>query len=373
MRDKVRMGVVGTSWWADAMYLPAISRHPLADVRAVVGGSRREHTREFASQWSIPGAYDTLDEMLDSEQLDALLVLTPNKNHYPSVMAGLERGLHILCEKPLGLSAREARQMTEAAERAGVTTMTSFTYRFMPANRYLKALVDEGYIGKPYHLNLRYYSGFGRSGAYMWRFDPGESGGGISGDLASHWGDHARWLFGEIEAVTAVFSRIVPRAPRPDGTPFEAGEDAAMLLLEFENGARGDIHVTSLAYEPGPFGHRHEMDLHGSAGTLRLLNDWLTVQRVDGSREGDPATRELPIPDEYFGGARRATVHETYKDVFREQESMARLFVSAIARGEKAAPDFSDGLAVQRLLEAASRSAGQGRRVPIADIVADGG
>ena len=219
-------------------------------------------------------------------------------------MAGLERGLHILCEKPLGMSAREAREMTEAAERAGVTTMTSFTYRFMPANRYLKALVDEGYIGRPYHLNLRYYSGYGRSGEYAWRFDVGESGGGVSGDLASHWGDHARWLFGEIEAVTAVFSYVVPRGPRPDGAPFEVGEDAAMLLLEFESGARGSIHVTSLAYEPGPFGHRQEMDLHGSDGTLRLLNDWLTVQRIDGSRPGEPVTHELPIPDELFAGAR---------------------------------------------------------------------
>ena len=129
MRDGVRVGVVGTSWWADAMYLPAVTKHPLADVRAVVG-RRAEHTREFATRWSIPGVYETVDQMLDREQLDALLVLTPNNNHRGSVMKGLERGLHILCEKPLGMSAREAREMTEAAERAGVTTMTSFTYRF---------------------------------------------------------------------------------------------------------------------------------------------------------------------------------------------------------------------------------------------------
>jgi predicted dehydrogenase len=373
MSERVRIGVVGTSWWADAMYLPAVTKHPLADVRAVVGGARAGHTREFASRWSIPSAYDSLDEMLDREALDALLVLTPNKHHHASVMAGLDHGLHILCEKPLGMSAREAREMAEGAARAGVTTMTPFTYRFMPANRYLKALVDEGYIGLPYHLNLRYYAGFGRSGQYAWRFDVGESGGGVSGDLASHWGDHARWLFGDIEAVTAVFSRIVPRGPRPDGAPFEIGEDSAMLLLEFENGARGNIHVSSLAYEPGPFGHRHEFDLHGSAGTLRLDNDWITLQRVDGSREGEPETHELPIPDEYFAGARRGPVHDTYRDVFREQDNMTRGFVSAVARGEKAAPDFSDGLAVQRLLEAAARSAHEGRRVTIAEIVADGG
>ena len=115
------------------------------------------------------------------------------------------------------------------------------------------------------------------------------------------------------------------------------------------------------------------MDLHGSAGTLRLVNDWITVQRVDGSREGEPATHELPIPDELFAGARREVVHDTYRDVFREQDNMTRGFVSAVAKGEKASPDFSDGLAVQRLLEAASRSAREGRRVTIAEIVADGG
>ena len=67
MRDGVRVGVVGTSWWADAMYLPAVTKHPLADVRAVVG-RRTEHTREFATRWSIPGVYETVDQMLDREQ-----------------------------------------------------------------------------------------------------------------------------------------------------------------------------------------------------------------------------------------------------------------------------------------------------------------
>ena len=373
MSDKVRVGVVGTSWWADSMYLPALAKHPQADVRAVVGAAHPEHTREFAARWGIPAAYDSLDAMLDAEALDALLVLTSNRAHEPSVMAALERRLHVLCEKPLGLTAIQARRMTEAAERAGVTTMVPFTYRFMPVTQYVKALIGEGYIGRPYHLDLRYYTGYGRSGAYAWRFDVGEAGSGVSGDLGSHWIYIARWFFGEVEAVTAVFSHTVPRASRPDGAPFEAAEDSAMILLEFAGGATGSIHVSSLAYEPGAFGQRHEMDLHGSAGSLHLLNDWITVQRLEGSREGDAATHELPIPDVYFGNARRGTVHETYKDVFREQDNMTRGFVTAVARGEPASPDFADGLAVQRIVDAANRSARQGRRVTVAEIVADGG
>ncbi len=371
MNDKVRIGVVGTSWWADAMYLPAFANHPLADVRGFVGGARREHTREFAARWGGPGAYDTLDEMLAAEPLEALVILGPNVHHYAYAMAAIERGLHVLCEKPLAMTSGRARRMAEAAERAGVITMTPFTYRFMPVNRYLKELLDEGYIGRPHHLNLRYYTGYGLSGEYSWRFDVGEAGSGANGDLGSHWAYLARWFYGEIAAVTAVFSQAVPRAPRPDGAPFTPGEDAAMILLEFENGATGSLHVSSVAYEPGPFGQRHEADLHGSGGSLHALTDWDTIQRVEGCRVGEPATHELPIPDRLFGTARRDTVGNTYKNTFRQHDNMARGFVTAIATGTPASPDFRDGLAVQQVLDAASRSARAGRRVSIAEIVAD--
>jgi predicted dehydrogenase len=371
--EKVRVGVVGTSWWADAMYLPALTRHPLAEVRGVVGGARREHTREFAARWGIPGAYDTLDELFAAGPLDALVILSPNVHHHPHAMAAIERGLHVLCEKPLAMTSTQARQMAEAAERAGVVTMTPFTYRFMPVNRYLKELVEEGYIGQPYHLNMRYYTGYGRSGEYSWRFDLDQAGSGVTGDLGSHWVYLARWLYGEITAVTAVFGRAMPRAPRPDGLPFRAAEDSAMILLEFENGATGSLHVSSLAHEPGPFGQRHSAELHGSGGSLHAYTDWDTVQRVDGCRAGEPATYELPIPDRLFGNARRDTVGNTYKDTFREQDNMARGFVTAIATGTAASPDFRDGLAVQRVLDAAGRSAREGRRVQVAEIVADEG
>lgn len=373
MREKVRIGIAGTSWWADAMYLPALATHPLAELRAIAGGSRPAHTREFAAQWGIPAAYDSLDAMLGAEELDALFVLTANKAHYPAVMAALERGLHVLCEKPLALSARQAREMTEAAARAGVTTMVPFTYRFMPTNRAVKELLDEGWLGRPHHLNMRYYAGYGRSGAYAWRFDVGEAGSGVSGDLGAHWVYLARWFFGEISAVTARYSHVVLRGPRPDGAPYEVADDAAILLLEFANGATGSLHVTSLAFEPGPFGQRHEIDLHGSDGSLHVLNDWIHTQSIVGSRPGDAETHEIPIPEHIWAGARRDPVHDTYRDVFRRQEHMQRAFVTAIAEGRPASPDFADGLAVQRVLEAADRSARQGRRVEIAEIVADGG
>ena len=372
--DRVRVGVVGTSWWADAMYLPALAGHPLADVRAVAGGSRPDHTRAFAAKWCVPSAYDSALAMLDAEPLDAVLVLTSNRSHRDLTLAAIGRGLHVLCEKPLGLTSAEAREMAEAAARAGVTTMTPFTYRFMPAARHVKALLEDGYLGRPFHVAMRYWTGYGRSGAYAWRFDAGESGSaGVLNDIGSHFVYLARWYFGEVVAVSAVTTRLVPRAERPDSVPYERLDDSAVLILEFVNGATGTIQVTSLAYEPGDFGQRHEWDLVGSEGTLHVLNDWVRTQRVVGVRDGEPELRELPIPDWIWGAARRDNVHDTYRDVFRLEDHMTRAFISAVAAGRPASPDFADGLAVQRILEAAARSAAEGRRVAVAEVVASGG
>ena len=371
MSDKVRIGVVGTSWWADAMYLPALTAHPLADVRGVVG-ARPAHTREFADRWGIPGAYDTLDALLAAEPLDALVVLAPNRLHYGYAMAAIERGLHVLCEKPLAMTSAEARRLTDAAEAAGLVTMCPFTYRFMPVSRWLKELVDDGYLGRPYHLNLRYFAGYGRSDEYMWRFDLGEAGAGIGGDLGSHWAYLARWYFGEIAAVTAVFGRALERGRGRTALlrcRRGLGDDPARV----PSGATGSLHVSAVAHEPSPFGQLHQMELHGSEGTLHAVCDWDRVQRVDGCRTGEPAIHELPIPDRIFEGARRDVVADTYKDTFRGQDVMARGFVTAIATGTPASPDFRDGLAVQRVVDAASRSAREGRRVTIAEIVAGEG
>jgi predicted dehydrogenase len=372
MAEKVRVGIAGTSWWADSMYLPALAGHPEADVRAVAG-TRPAHTREFAAKWGIPTAYDTVAEMLDAEPLDALIVATPNRSHFPIANAALERGLHVLCEKPVGMSSIEARRLADLAAAKGVTTMVPFTYRNMPGMRYLKELVDEGYIGAPYHLNLRYFAGYGRGGEYAWRFDLDVAGAALAGDLGSHLAYLARWYFGEVESVTAEFGYAVPRASRPDGTDYPRGEDSAIILLRFANGATGSLHVSSVAHEPSSFGQLHGVELHGSAGTLHHVNDWDTVQAVTGAQSDDTAVHDLPIPDRHWGGAPRGSAHETYKHVFRSQDTQARAFISAVARGELVKPDLADGLDVQRIVDAAVRSAREGRRVPITEIEAGEG
>lgn len=351
------MGLVGTSWWAEAMYLPALAGHPIGRIEAICG---REigRTHDVATRWAIPSAYTDWATMFASGEIDAVIVASPNETHYDITMAALERGLAVLCEKPLGLNVGEAQRMADTARERGAITMVPFTYRFMPTNRFVKQLIIEGYVGRPYHLSMRYFAGYGRDGAYAWRFDEARAGSGILGDLGSHWLDMAGWFLGEVTSVSAHSDRFVARGPRPDSTTYTRAEDSAVILASFESGASATLQVSAVCWEGTPFGQIHELDLHGSGGTLHAVNDWDAVQEVRGVRAGERGPAQpLLIPDSVWNGAPRSPVHDTYRHIFRRTEAMTRGWVTAVAEGRPIEPDFATGARVQQLVAAAITSA----------------
>ncbi len=366
----VNIGVVGTSWWADSMHLPAVASHPRARAVAICGRNR-ENANKIAAAWGIPQVYADYRQMIAEADLDALIIASANDTHYPISMRAIERGLHVLCEKPIAMTYAQAREMARAAAAKGLKTLVPFTYSFMPTARYLKELIDGGYLGAPYHLNMRYYTGFAREGDYRWRFDKKIAGSGILGDLGTHFLYIAEWLYGEIHALTCRLSFTVPRPPLdPAGQPYEVTDDACMLSLEFANGAHGMIHCSALCYEDTPFGQTHHMEFHGAEGTLYSFTDWDKTQQVKGARVGEGIWRELEIPDRVWGGARRDTVHNTYRDMFRREDFMIRGFINGILEDSPLKPDFEDGARIQRLVSAGLRSHESGRRVEIASITA---
>ena len=275
MTDKlVSVGVAGTSWWADAMHLPALDSHPRARTVAICGRNRA-NAQKMADSWGIPQVYTDYAEMIERADLDAIVISTPNSTHYPITMKAFERGLHVLCEKPIAMTYGQAREMAQTAAAKQLKTMAPFTYRYMPTARYLKALIDGGYLGRPYHLNMRYYTGYAREGDYRWRFDRKIAGAGVVGDLGPHFLYLADWLYGDITAISCRLSYSVPRPPLdPQGKSYEVLDDACMLTAEFANGAFGMIHCSALCYEDTPFGQTHHMEFHGSDGTLYSFTDW---------------------------------------------------------------------------------------------------
>jgi predicted dehydrogenase len=358
----VRVGVVGTSWWADAMYLPPLANHPDAEVVAVCGRNRAT-TDAFADRWNVAHRFTDHLAMLDAAELDAVIVATSNGSHHDITLAAIERGLHVLCEKPLALDVAQATAMCAAADAAGVVTMVPYTYRYMPVFRFIRRLVADGYVGRVHHINMRYYTAYAFDPAYTWRFDAEVAGSGVIGDLASHWVYVARWLLDDTEtSVGALASSFVDREPRPDGTSYEQGEDSVVLTVRYASGAYGILQTCAVSYEgTAPFGQTHHVEIHGDAGTIYGVCDWDTVQEVRGVRRGEPGPAAvIPIPDDIWGGLRRDTVHDTYRDVFRDTDAMTRGWIDAIRDGRRVRPDFADGLAVQRVLDAAVRSARTG-------------
>lgn len=364
----VRVGMVGTSWWADAMHIPALDSHPHAQVTAVCGRNR-ENAQKLADNWNVPHVFTDYNEMIESGEIDAVVISTPNDTHYPISMKALENNLHVLCEKPIALSYANAQEMVETAKARGLVHLVPFTYSFMPTARYLKELIDDGYIGKPYHLNMRYYTGYARDGDYMWRFDTKKAGSGVLGDLGSHFIYIAEWLYGRIETVSAQFNYHVERPTTdPKGNPYELGEDSAILTFTFDSGAAGVIHVTAVCYEDTPFGQTHHMEFHGSGGTLYSFTDWDTIQQVKGAKVGEGMLQELPIPEHIWGKSRHDTVHNTYRDLFRKEGFMIGQFIDGIVNNEQVQPNLEDGARIQRIMEAAIQSHKTGQRVEIDSV-----
>ena len=280
----VRIGVFGTSWWADSMYLPALTAHPDASVVSVCGRDAAR-TASFARQWEIGHSTTTAAELLDRD-LDAVIVATSNDSHEPITLAALDRELHVLCEKPLSLTAESASAMAARATEVGAITLVPFTYRYMPTNQFVKRLIDNGYLGRPFHLNLRYFTGYAREPGYNWRFDRDLAGSGVLGDLGSHWLHLARWLFGEVNALGAVTERFYERPDRPDGSAYERSEDSAVMTVRFENDAYGTLQTSAVCWEGTAFNQTHHLDAHGTRRDA-LLDERL----ANGARGSGPAGR----------------------------------------------------------------------------------
>jgi predicted dehydrogenase len=181
----------------------------------------------------------------------------PNALHAEPTIAAARAGKHVLCEKPLALSAGEAHTMWRAAEDAGVVHATGFNYRFVPAVRLARELVQSGELGEIVHFRARYLQSWGWDAAPDdWHFDPSVAGTGALGDLGAHSIDLARHLVGGIRSVSATVRTFVP-GRRVD--------DSFVATVEFDNGATGTLEASRLAR--GRINH-NAFELNGTKGSL---------------------------------------------------------------------------------------------------------
>jgi predicted dehydrogenase len=365
---KVRVGIVGTSWWVEWMLAPSIGSHPQAEIASICG-REQQRASEVASRFGIAQVYADYQEMIEAGNLDALVVATPDDLHYPVTMAALDAGLHVLCEKPLALNASLARALYEKAEAAGVRHMVNFTWRWLPEFQHLHHLIQDGYLGRPFHSHWQFQGGWGRIPAYGWRYDRQRSN-GMVGDLGSHMIDRARWCLGDVSRVSAHLATFIEREG-PDGQPLRGTNDAASLVLEFESGARGTIYVSSVAYV-GDRSFEERVTLHGDEGTLEAgyavggssAGAWL-----QGARGDEPEPRPIPLPASLLEGIDRARpFDEQLSALFTSHPVSGRLFIDSILEERPVSPTFYDGWKVQQVVDAALDSHQRGCRVEVKTI-----
>lgn len=362
MPDSVRVGVVGTSWFAETLHLAALSSHPGASVTAICGRNR-ERAAQVASDHNIPHVFTDYREMIASGRLDAVVVVAPDSMHYPISMAALEAGLHVLCEKPMALTASQAREMYDTADAAGLITLVGFTWRWVPPFNYVHQLIQNGYVGRCHHARFLYQHAGSFDSAYKWQLDPGESN-GILANLGSHMIDLARWYVGDIARVSGHLASFVER-DGPDGErPFTSANDSALMAVEFADGAQGTIQVSGVAHV-GERGQDFQIGLYGEAGSLEVDFDF-AHSRLRGVRVGDERWQDLPVPEEFLGHGDNPPLWVfDFFAPFTNQSVGDRLLIDAILAGHPTEPSFYDGWKAQQVVDAALASHREGRSIPI--------
>src|SRR5579883_1986358 len=201
-----------------AGHLTAYTKSPRAVVVAACDVDA-ENLAKAAERFSIPATYTNYREMLEREVLDAVDVVTPNNSHVAISLDALAHRIHVLCEKPLGLDRHETRELLTVSQRSGLLTAVNFSYRNVPAARFIKEIIQSGEIGEIYHLVATYNQGWlvDSASPRVWRLNREMAGTGVLGDLGSHLIDLARWWVGEFRAVLGHLTTFVHERPLPDG------------------------------------------------------------------------------------------------------------------------------------------------------------
>lgn len=363
VKNIVRLGVIGTSGWTELMYLNTLRERSDVEITALCGRSA-ERLAEVAAKHGIKATYTDYRRMFAEAGLDAVVVAAPDDQHKDMVLAAIDAGLHVLCEKPLANTAADARSMLGAAERRQVKHMVLFTWRWQPHYQFLKAMIDNGDFGTIYRASFSFLSGFARGNDYQWRYDPARCN-GVTGDLGSHMIDLCRWMLGDIESVSATLGTSISRHAVA-GHERGSGNDSGHLSLKFASGTLAVVDVTAVAHSADMM-VKQVVRIEGEKATLDLEHVFfgakagvtMRLMRADRDSIEDPV-----VPERYFGKSSRAD----FFDIYRKESVGVLEFVNAIREGRPVQPGFDVGLRVQEVVDAAMKSHAAGQRIIIADV-----
>ncbi len=332
---------------------------PAPRMTAICGRDERG-VREAADSLGWSSFETDYRRLIERDDVGLVDVVTPGNTHREIVLAALEAGKHVICEKPLSNTLAEAKEMLDAARRAGTINTVCFNYRRAPAVQLAKKLIDEGRLGTIRHWRSMYLQDFIMDPEFplIWRLQKELAGSGALGDIGAHSVDLAHFLLGGISEVTGMMETFVKERPlegSEGGTGEVTVDDAAAFLARFENGAIGTFEATRFAA-----GRRNKnaFEINGSKGSvafdLERMNE-LEVFFVDDDADVQGfRTVNVTEPVHPFAGAWWPPGHIIgYEHTF--VHTMKDL-MDGIKTGESPAPTFEDAYRCQAVLDAVERS-----------------
>jgi predicted dehydrogenase len=334
-------------------------------------GRSAERVAAHARRYGYEGYYVDWRAMLEDQRIQIFDNCGPHSLHVEPSIAALEAGKHVMCEKPMALTSADAARMVAAARKAGGRHMCSFNYRFVPAVRLARHIVERGLLGKLYHFRCHYLqeSAHDPDRPLAKAPDPNAPWVGSLLNLGSHVIDMARFLVGEPISVSALMSTFESTRLLPGGERIAAeADDAFLALLEFANGSTGVLEASRVATGRK---NRQYWEVNGSKGSLcfdlERLNE-LQACLEDGTAEGLTGFQNVLVteaqhpylkywwPRGHILGWEHAHVNEIYH------------FVEAVVGRHDVAPHgatFEDGYRVAVVSDAIVESARTGRRIPV--------
>jgi predicted dehydrogenase len=376
---RIGMGIVGVGF-VGPHHIDAVRRLGYVDVVAVADMNEKL-AREKADLLNVPKAYGSYEALIDDPDIQVVHNATPNYLHYPVNVAVISKGKHIVCDKPLAMTAAEAKKLVDLANKSGVVNAVTFGYRGNPLVQHARAAVARGEIGKPTFMHGYYVQDWLlKDTDYSWRLEPDKSGASSAlGDIGSHWCDLAQHISGlRITHVLGDISTVVPKRKKPKAAreAFQTGgaddfelvdikvEDLASVLLRFENGAKGAFSVGQVCS-----GHKNDLafELCGSIKSFRWRQEdqnYLWIGNRDKPNEvlqKDPGLIEAEArPFAHLPGGHQ----EGWPDANYNLMQTVYGFIMAGKKGTDAKPaamaTFEDGYRANAIVEAIIDSSKKG-------------
>lgn len=359
--NTVGVAIVGCGGITLQNHLPGLALCPKTKVVALCD-SDPAVLRRAVEQSGVKVSSNDYREILPRDDVQAVIIATPNVFHAPIARAAVAAGKHVLCEKPIAMDFPEAMQMYRAAEAAGVRHMTAFTYRFVPAFRYLTHLVKSGAIGQPYHFRIQRFQDWGTR-ALGWRQVAKLASTGELGDMLSHRIDYGHVLMGQIHSLVADMRQF--HAVR-DGQVSDL-EDWVAILARFANAATGVLESSKVCTGRGESARSQDYcEVNGSDATL--VYHMGQKQELQLGRRGSSGLEPLLVPKEFltWPGSPRDPSQGDPLFTFRYDQNFE--FIDAILNQRPCTPSFLDGVRAQAVIDRTVQSAREKRWVEVPEV-----